>query len=101
MGPRESHRISRARIGSNQLRTKTMMNIAIRRSNILFIAIKNDDSLRAVACLFPAPVKCFSSNRRFMDAVLFLMELSRSILKTIAYFDLFNYPLSLEDIRRF
>ncbi len=29
------------------------------------------------------------------------MELRKSILKVIAYFDLFNYPLSLEDIRRF
>ena len=29
------------------------------------------------------------------------MELRSSILKTLAYFDLFNYPLSLEDIRRF
>jgi hypothetical protein len=29
------------------------------------------------------------------------MDLHTSILKTIAYFDLFNYPLTLEDIRRF
>ncbi len=29
------------------------------------------------------------------------MDLHISILKTIAYFDLFNYPLTLEDIRRF
>jgi hypothetical protein len=29
------------------------------------------------------------------------MDLQTSILKTIAYFDLFNYPLTLEDIRRF
>jgi hypothetical protein len=29
------------------------------------------------------------------------MDLRTSILKTIAYFDCFNYPLSLEDIRRF
>jgi hypothetical protein len=29
------------------------------------------------------------------------MDLHTSILKTIAYFDLFDYPLTLEDIRRF
>lgn len=29
------------------------------------------------------------------------MDLQTSILKTITYFDCFNYPLSLEDIRRF
>jgi hypothetical protein len=29
------------------------------------------------------------------------MDLHTSILKTIAYFDLFNYPLTLEDIHRF
>ena len=29
------------------------------------------------------------------------MELRPSLLKTIAYFDLFNYPLTLEDIHRF
>jgi hypothetical protein len=29
------------------------------------------------------------------------MELRTSILKTVAYFDLFNYPISLEDIRHF
>jgi len=29
------------------------------------------------------------------------MELRSSILKTLAYFDLFNYPLALEDIHRF
>ncbi len=29
------------------------------------------------------------------------MDLRTSILKTITYFDCFNYPLSLEDIRRF
>ena len=29
------------------------------------------------------------------------MDLHTSILKTIAYFDLFNYPLTLEDVRRF
>lgn len=29
------------------------------------------------------------------------MELRSSILKTLAYFDLFNYPLSLQDIRYF
>jgi hypothetical protein len=29
------------------------------------------------------------------------MELRTSILKTVAYFDLFNYPISLEDIRNF
>ena len=29
------------------------------------------------------------------------MELRQSILRTIAYFDLFHYPLALEDIRRF
>lgn len=34
-------------------------------------------------------------------AVLFFMELSSSILRTLAYFDLFSYPLALEDIRRF
>jgi hypothetical protein len=34
-------------------------------------------------------------------AVLFFMELRSSILKTLAYFDLFNYPLALNDIRYF
>jgi hypothetical protein len=29
------------------------------------------------------------------------MELRSSILRTLAYFDLFNYPLTLEDVRRF
>src|ERR1700760_1719587 len=29
------------------------------------------------------------------------MELRSSILKTLAYFDIFNYPLEREDIRRF
>ena len=29
------------------------------------------------------------------------MELRQNLLRTIAYFDLFNYPLAIEDIRRF
>lgn len=33
--------------------------------------------------------------------VLFFMELRSSIIKTLAYFDLFSYPLALEDIRHF
>ena len=43
----------------------------------------------------------FPANRERRGAVLFFMELRSSILKTLAYFDLFNYPLALEDIRRF
>ena len=36
-----------------------------------------------------------------LGSVLFFMELRSSILKTLAYFDLFNYPLALQDIRYF
>lgn len=43
----------------------------------------------------------FQANRVQRGAVLLFMELRSSILKTLAYFDLFNYPLALEDIRRF
>lgn len=46
-------------------------------------------------------VSIFQANRMRYGPVLFFMELRSSILKTLAYFDLFSYPLALEDIQRF
>jgi hypothetical protein len=78
-----------------------MTTKAINRSKILFIARKNGGLWQPVACSRAFPGLCFSSNRGHLGVVLFFMELRPSLLKTMAYFDLFNYPLSLDDIHRF
>jgi len=52
-------------------------------------------------CKMPLQVSIFQANRMQPGPVLFFMELRSSILKTLTYFDLFSYPLALEDIQRF